>query len=139
MLFYDTKHKTAVMVQKKVIKTLPFKIACANTDNGGENGKDFSKYLEDKKIFHFVSRSGMPTDNPRVERAHLTDEIEFYQQGNIHKTFEEQEEATDEQDKIYNNIRPHQALGYLTPMEFHKLWKKDQSGVCDNGKISNLS
>lgn len=122
----DASSKTAVLVQKKVIEKLPFQIACANTDNGGENGKDFAKYLEDKKIFHFVSRAGTPTDNPRVERAHLTDEIEFYQQGNIYKTFEKQEKATDEQDDIYNNVRPHQALGYLTPMEFYELWKKDQ-------------
>lgn len=125
----DASSKTAVMVQEKVMKKLPFKIACANTDNGGENGKDFAKYLADEKIFHFLSRAGTPTDNPRVERAHLTDEIEFYQQGNICKTFEEQEIRIDEQDKVYNYERPHQALGYLTPMEFYGLWKKDEKAA----------
>jgi len=129
VLAKDASSKTAVMVQEKAVGKLPFKIACANTDNGGENGKEFAKYLEAKKIFHFVSRAGTPTDNPRVERAHLTDEMEFYQQSNIYKTYEKQADAIDEQDKIYNNIRPHQALGYLTPMEFYKLWKKNQKAA----------
>ena len=26
---------------------------------------------------------------------------------------------------IYNHLRPNQALGYLTPMEFYKLWKNN--------------
>lgn len=121
----DASSKTAVMVQQKAEKRLPFKIACANTDNGGENGKDFSAYLEKEQIFHFVSRAGMPTDNPRVERSHLTDEIEFYQQGNICKTFKEQEKAINAWEHTYNYIRPHQALGYLTPMKFYELWKKN--------------
>lgn len=104
---------------------LPFKIAAMNTDGGGENGKDFSQQLQRHEIFHFHSRAGTPTDNPRVERSHLTDEKEFYQRGNICETFEKQKEALEKWEHIYNYVRPHQALGQLTPMEFHKLWKKN--------------
>jgi len=79
------------------VKTrLPFVIATVNTDGGGENGKDFSKQLQQDEIFHFYSRAGTPTDNPRVERSHLTDEKEFYQRGNICKTFEKQKEVLKE-------------------------------------------
>lgn len=104
---------------------VPFDVATINTDGGGENGKHFSKQLQHDEIFHFHSREGTPTDNPRVERSHLTDEKEFYKRGNIYKTFEEQKEALKKWEYIYNYIRPHQALGNLTPMEFHKLWKQD--------------
>jgi len=121
--------QTAVAVQEECVKRLPFAIACTNTDNGSENEKDFASYLKEKDIIHFYSRSGTPTDNPRVERSHLTDEVEFYQQGNICKTFEEQKKRLADWEYIYNYIRPHQALANLTPMAFHELWKVDHEAA----------
>lgn len=115
--------QTAVLVQEECVKRLPFAIACTNTDNGSENEKDFDEYLTQKDIIHFYSRSGTPTDNPRVERSHLTDEVEFYSQGNICKTFEEQKKRLADWEYHYNNVRPHQALANLTPMAFYELWK----------------
>lgn len=117
--------KTALAVQMECVKRLPFQIACVNTDNGAENEKDFDKYLEESDIVHFYSRSGSPTDNPRVERSHLTDDVEFYDRGNVCKTFAEQRNKLFDWEFIYNYIRPHQALGNLTPIEFHELWKKN--------------
>lgn len=129
----DGESKTAVAVQEECANRLPFKIACANTDNGGENEKDFDKYLEKNNIVHFYSRSGTPTDNPRVERSHLTDEVEFYRQGNICKTFEEQKKRIADHEHRYNHVRPHQALGNLTPMEFYELWK------CNSGEAYRIA
>lgn len=104
----------------------PFPIVCLNTDSGAENGKEFADYLTEKNIVHFFSRTGTPTDNPRVERSHLTDEVEFYGQGNRqHKTLEELQTAQGCWEQTYNFTRPHQALGYLTPMEFYRLWKEN--------------
>lgn len=103
---------------------LPFKIACENTDNGNENNREFRERLQDENVFHFYSNVGTPTDNPRVERSHLTDEIEFYRRGGLRKTFDDQKEALAEWEYFYNWKRPHQALGYLTPIEFHSLWRK---------------
>lgn len=102
---------------------LPFEIGSMNTDSGGENGKDFKDELAQNEVIHFYSRTGTPTDNPRVERSHLTDEKEFYCRGNSFLPFIEQKEALRKWEYIYNYIRPHQALGYLTPMGFYKLWK----------------
>lgn len=106
-----------------ISQRMPFTIATVNTDGGGENAKNFSQQLQKDEIFHFHSRSGTPTDNPRVERSHLTDENEFYGRGNICQTFEKQKRALEKWEYIYNHVRPHQALGYLTPMEFYRLWK----------------
>lgn len=123
-LVEEGSSKTALMAQKVAEKRLPFAIACLNTDNGSENEKEFDELLVEKEIVHFFSRSGTPTDNPRVERSHLTDDLEFYKQGNLKKTFEKQQKALKEWERVYNYERPHQALGQLTPMEFYRLWKK---------------
>jgi len=121
----DAGSKTAKMAHEKAVKRLPFKIACENTDSGGENGKYFAEMLKEQNIIHFFSRTGTPTDNPRVERSHLTDEVEFYGPGNrFHKTFKQLKSAGSNWEHTYNWIRPHQALGYLSPMEFYELWKK---------------
>lgn len=121
----DSNSRTAVAVQKQAASRLPFAIAAINNDNGGENEKDFSAYLEKEKVAQFFSRAGTPTDNPRVERSHLTDELEFYAQGNLYENFNDQARAISKWEHTYNFIRPHQALGYLTPMEFYELWQKN--------------
>ncbi len=108
---------------KRSIEKFPFNIACENTDNGSENNGDFRETLQEENVFHFYSNIGTPTDNPRVERSHLTDEKEFYQRGGLKETFVEQKQALKEWEHFYNFKRPHQALGYLNPMEFYELWK----------------
>jgi len=121
----DSNSRTAVAVQEQAASRLPFTIAAINNDNGGENEKDFSNYLEKERVAQFFSRAGTPTDNPRVERSHLTDELEFYAQGNLYKNFNDQARAISGWEYTYNFVRPHQALGYLTPMEFYGLWQSN--------------
>lgn len=117
-------HET-VEAHKRAKTRFPFEIACMNTDNGSENNGVFEENLQKENIFHFYSNTGTPTDNPRVERSHLTDEQEFLNKGNIFNTIEEQKNAEEKWEQVYNFKRPNQALGYLTPMEFYELWKKD--------------
>lgn len=113
-----------ISCHKKSQERFPFKIACENTDNGFENNNDFSKELKKENVFHFYSNRSTPTDNPRVERSHLTDDLEFYLKGNLFNDLGKQQEAAKNWEDFYNFKRPHQALGYLTPMEFYALWKK---------------
>lgn len=115
----------AEFAYQKVKERMPFQFASLNTDNGGENEKNFHSRLNKDEVIHFYSRSSTPTDNPRVERSHLTDEKEFYQRQNIYSSFEEQRQALEGWEHIYNYIRPHQSLANLTPMEFYRLWKKN--------------
>jgi transposase InsO family protein len=121
----DANSLTAKQSFQKSKSRFPFPVACINTDSGGENGKEFAEQLTQENIIQFFSRIGTPTDNPRVERSHLTDELEFYGQGNVYETLTKQQQAQQEWERIYNYDRPHQALGQLTPMEFYELWKKD--------------
>jgi len=121
--------KATIASHKEAVKRFPFKIACENTDNGFENNNDFSKELKKENVFHFYSNASTPTDNPRVERSHLTDDMEFYEKGNLFNDLQQQKEATRKWENDYNLKRPHQALGYLTPMEFYALWKKNPEKV----------
>lgn len=121
----DATAKESAIAHQNSVSKLPFAVACENTDNGNENNKEMREMLKEENVFHFYSNIGTPTDNPRVERSHLTDEVEFYQRGGLKKDFKAQKEALQEWEEFYNWKRPHQALGYLTPMEFHKLWQSD--------------
>lgn len=109
----------------KMRQRWPFGIGAMNTDSGGENGKDFKERLAQDEVIHFFSRTSTPTDNPRVERSHLTDDKECWKRGNGNLPIEEQRQTLKKWEHIYNYIRPHQALGYLTPMEFYQLWKEN--------------
>lgn len=124
-LTQNAESATAARAYQASIGRFPFPVAAVNTDNGGENEKDFSAHLHRALVMQFYSSVGTPTDNPRVERSHLTDDKEFYQRGNVKETFEDQRLALARWEKTYNLKRPHHALGQLTPMEFYELWKKD--------------
>ncbi len=122
----DLDSATSTAMHKEAVKKFPFKIACENTDNGFENNNEFSKELKKENVFHFYSNRSTPTDNPRVERSHLTDDAEFYSRsGNISGDLQKQKEITQNWENFYNFKRRHQALAYLTPMEFYALWKKN--------------
>lgn len=115
----------AAICRRKIQDRLPFEIACENSDNGSENNGAYNRELQNTGTFHFYSNSGTPTDNPRVERSHLTDDLEFYKKGGTRKTFRQQQLAIADWEYFYDWIRPHQALANLTPMEFYQLWKRD--------------
>jgi transposase InsO family protein len=119
----DFESKTVALAHQESLSRMPFKMACINTDNGSENNGAFIDRLRDNNTFHFYSNAGTPTDNPRVERSHLTDELEFYGRANIHPDFNKQREVLRKWEYVYNFVRPHQALGNLTPMAFYRLWK----------------
>jgi len=121
----DFESLTVAMAYEKSSKRMPFNVACMNVDNGSENRGHFSKYLQKNDIFQFYSNTATPTDNPRVERSHLSDEIEFYGRENHYSDLDKQREALKKWEYAYNHLRPHQALGQMTPMAFYELWKKN--------------
>jgi len=49
----------------------------------------------------------------------------YYEKKGGFNDLQQQKEATRKWENNYNFKRPHQALEYLTPMEFYALWKKN--------------
>jgi len=68
------------------------------------------------KLFALPPRS--PKLNGGVERAHRTHTEEFYEVTESLFDIAQLGNELLEWEKVYNTIRPHQALGYLTPQQF---------------------
>ncbi|OQA04061.1 MAG: Integrase core domain protein [bacterium ADurb.Bin400] len=98
----------------------PFRVRHINSDNGGEFLAECHMYLESRKVTHFFSRARTPKDNPVVENTIKSDEYEFWAWGNLADTTVELNEKARYWMWKFNNYRPHQALNYLTPMEYFK-------------------
>lgn len=102
----------------------PFKIQAIQTDNGHEFLKYFDDLCQKKKIPHFYIEPRNPKQNSYVERSHLTDENEFYQQGNMRSSISLLLPLIRKWEHKYNNTRPHQSLNYLTPMAYFNNYQK---------------
>jgi len=59
-----------------------------------------------------------------VERAHHTHTAEFYEVTDSSFNIAELRAELLAWEQTYNTVRPHQALGYLTPLEFLEQWKE---------------
>ena len=72
----------------------------------------------------FVSSSShrSPKLNGRVERANRTFKDEFYDCSSALPTVRDFAADLLRWEHVYNHIRPHQALDYLTPAEFLANW-----------------
>ena len=116
----------------------PQKIAAITNDNGSENSGVFASYLQGQDILQYHSRAGTPTDNPRVERSHLSDDVEWYRfHPEARASFDTLTESAKKWEGVWNDERPHQALGYLTPKEYEDLWNQDRKKALDIQKKWN--
>ena len=80
--------------------------------------KEFDKLCNIKGITHYFIYPRTPKQNTYVEISHEADEREFYKQGNVCSILEVMQRKIKEWEDVWNNIRPHQALNYLTPYEY---------------------
>lgn len=97
---------------------MPFRVKALQVDGGSEFQAVFEEACQRRGIKLFVLPPRSPKLNGGVERAHRTHTEEFYEVTN--STFELGDVRTDllQWETIYNTVRPHQALGYLTPAMF---------------------
>jgi transposase InsO family protein len=65
-----------------------------------------------------------PKLNGGVERAHRTHTEEFYEVTESSFDLSELKDELLEWEGVYNTVRPHQALGYVTPLKFLEQWKE---------------
>ncbi|MCD6410586.1 transposase [bacterium] len=103
---------------EECIQQFPFPIKRIQTDNGAPFLKEFDRLCQKKGISHYFIYPRTPKQNSYVEISHEADEREFYQQGNVYSILSVMRKKIKEWEDIWNNVRPHQALNYLTPSQF---------------------
>ena len=93
------------------------------TDNGPEFKRCFEILCEELNLPHYFIEARHPKQNTYVENSHGFDEKEFYLQINVGSMIEWMQEKLEEWEHTWNYIRPHEALGYLTPDEYSNKYK----------------
>ena len=107
---------------------MPFAIRAIQVDGGSEFFADFEAECQRRGIRLFQLPPKSPKLNGTVERANRTHTEEFYEVYDCPWTVEELNPELIHWERIYNTLRPHQALGYLTPQQFVLNWQAQQSG-----------
>lgn len=122
---YTTKSsKNAADFLDRLYYLFDGKIENIQTDNGSEFAKYFRQAAEGLKLGHYFSRPKTPTDNPIDERFNRTLQEEFIQMGNMTADCDLFNRELTEWLVEYNFHRPHQTLGYETPVEYHYKYQK---------------
>jgi transposase InsO family protein len=103
---------------RKCLAEFPFAVRNVQTDNGAEFLKEFDKLCRSLNLPHYFIYPRQSKQNSYVERAHGSDEQEFYQLGNIWQDREKMEEEIRKWQDVWNNVRPHEALNYKTPRAY---------------------
>jgi transposase InsO family protein len=104
---------------KRMHYLLEGKIENIQTDNGSEFGKYFVRAAEQLNLVHYHSRVRTPKDNAFDERFNRTLQDEFIALGHLTSDCAIFNKELTEWLIEYNFKRPHQALQYLTPIDFN--------------------
>jgi transposase InsO family protein len=96
-------------------RAAPFVFETVQTDHGPEFSKWFTKKLSEHTIEHRHTRVRKPNDNAHIERFNRTIQDECIHR--LPKKLEVWQKEVPEYIHYYNNERPHQGIGWLTPAE----------------------
>lgn len=88
------------------------------TDNGSEFQKDFNLSCQKKKLQRYFSRVRTPKDNPEIERLIKTLIYEWLNDGHCSGDITRFNRYISNWLIVYNTVRPHQKINYLTPLEY---------------------
>ena len=101
-----------------LLQRMPFPIRALQVDGGSEFAAEFEQACQQRGLHLFVLPPRSPKLNGAVERANRTHTEEFYQLNACPLEMNKLNRELRQWEKIYNTIRPHQSLGYLTPHQF---------------------
>jgi transposase InsO family protein len=117
---------TATHFLDKLERSMPFPVRAIQVDGGSEFEAIFEEECQKRGMKLFVLPPRSPKLNGCVERAHRTHTEEFYEVTDSSFDLLDLRVELSQWEKIYNTVRPHQALGYLTPLQFLEQWKQNQ-------------
>jgi transposase InsO family protein len=101
-----------------LLHRMPFPIRALQVDGGSEFAAEFEQACQQRGLHLFVLPPRSPKLNGAVERANRTHTEEFYQVTACSLEMNQLNRELRHWEKIYNTVRPHQSLGYLTPHQF---------------------
>lgn len=101
-----------------LLARMPFPVRALQVDGGSEFAAAFEQACQQRGLRLFVLPPRSPKLNGAVERAQRTHTEEFYEVAAGSLELEELNRELRAWEAVYNTVRPHQALGYLTPQEF---------------------
>lgn len=112
--------KSAEAFLRHALATFPFPVLAIQTDNGSEYAHVFERACEEAGVTHYLSYPRCPKQNAWVERVIRTAQDELYLFHEIPVDIAQHAELLRWFDHEYNEVRPHQSLGYLTPAEYYR-------------------
>ena len=102
----------------KLITSSPFPVKGIQVDGGSEFMAEFEQLCADHALTLFVLPPKRPQLNGAVERTQSTWRYEFYACHDLPSRLIELQAEVDRFAHHFNYVRPHQALGDLTPAEY---------------------
>jgi transposase InsO family protein len=123
-LAYRATATTTARLLGPILERMPFKVKAIQVDGGSEFMAQFEEECQVRGIRLFILPPRSPKLNGCVERANRTHTEEFYNWSVAPPTVAELGVELRQWEKTYNTIRPHQALGYLTPKQFLDQWNQ---------------
>jgi putative transposase len=100
-------------------RAVPF-ILIHHSDRGIQYcSAEYVSLLREEKVAISMTQTGSPYDNALAERVNGTIKNDFFPK-RIYKNYEEAEIALCSKIKIYNDLRPHDSLDYMTPAIAHE-------------------
>ena len=110
--------RDATAVLDRLAERMPFGVRAISIDNGSEFRAEFEQACAERGIRLFVLPPRSPKLHGAVERANRTHTEEFYEVTDAEPELEAFQAALADWEVVYNTVRPHKALGYLTPAEY---------------------
>jgi putative transposase len=110
--------RAAAGVLDRLDERMPFPVRAISIDNGSEFMAEFEAACAARGIRLFVLPPRSPKLHGAVERANRTHAEEFYEVTTAEPDLAAFQVELRAWETVYNTIRPHQALGYLTPAEY---------------------
>jgi putative transposase len=127
-------HKTATAATAAhfldtISRRMPFPVRALQVDGGSEFQAEFEAECQRRGLLLFVLPPRSPKLNGHVERAQRTHTEEFYEVADFPLDISGVNKALQKWEHIYNTVRPHQALSYLTPQQF-VLQSRQERSMC---------
>jgi transposase InsO family protein len=110
--------QSATEFLETLLHRMPFPIRAVQVDGGSEFAAQFERACQQRGVHLFVLPPRSPKLNGAVERANRTHTEEFYQVTPCSLEMKKLNRELRQWERIYNTVRPHQSLGYLTPRQF---------------------